>query len=498
MKTRYFQPLIPKPNSNMHQKTNWAQFGTLISVFFFWGFVAASNDILIPVFKEKFNLSHAQSQLVSIAFYVAYTVGSIIYILISKSVGSDLLNKIGYKNGIAVGLIISAIGTLLFYPAANTSSFALMLSGLFIVGLGFSLQQIAANPLAIVIGDPATGSQRLTMAGGVNNFGTTIGPLLVSFAIFGSVSSANTNASIESVKAPYLILGLAFVLVAVFFKFSSIPNKIDLEHKAEEASKNEASLLHRKSAISYPQLWMGMIGIFVYVGVEVSTASNLPNYLKEDLAISTDKVAPFISLYWASLMIGRWTGAVGAFNVGKSAAQVMRFIMPYLAFGIFLIVNKIAQHDITPFYIYALVIVVMIIGDLFSKGNPARMLLIFSSCGIAALIIGMLTSGMVSVYAFISVGLFCSTLWPCIFTLAVTGLGKHTNQGSSLLIMMIMGGGIISLLQGALADTALGIHYSYIMGALCFGYLAFYAIRAKSVLKSQGIDFDALQSSGGH
>jgi len=482
----------------MHQKTNWAQFGTLISVFFFWGFVAASNDILIPVFQEKFNLSNKQVQLVAIAFYVAYTVGSIIYVAISKRIGSDLLNKIGYKNGISIGLIISAIGTLLFYPAANTSSFVLMLSGLFIVGLGFSLQQIAANPLAIVIGDPATGSQRLTMAGGVNNFGTTIGPLLVSFAIFGKVSAANTHASIESVKVPYLILGAAFLLVAVFFKFSSIPNKIDLDHVAEESSVNETSLLHRKSAISYPQLWMGMIGIFVYVGVEVSTASNLPKYLKQDLLISTDKVAPFISLYWASLMIGRWTGAVGAFNLGKSASQVLRFVMPYLAFGIFLLVNKIGGHDITPFYVYALLIIVMIIGDLLSKGNPARMLLIFSSCGIAALIIGMLTTGMVSVYAFTSVGLFCSTLWPCIFTLAVTGLGKHTNQGSSLLIMMIMGGGFISLLQGALADTKIGIHYSYITGAACFAYLAFYAIRAKSVLKSQGIDFDALQAGGGH
>jgi len=486
----------------MHQKTNWAQFGTLISVFFFWGFVAASNDILIPVFQEKFNLSQAQSQLVAIAFYVAYTVGSIIYVAISKSVGSDLLNKIGYKNGIAVGLIISAIGTLLFYPAANNSSFTLMLSGLFIVGLGFSLQQIAANPLAIVIGDPATGSQRLTMAGGVNNFGTTIGPLLVSFAIFGSVSAANTHASIEAVKTPYLILGLAFVLVAIFFKFSSIPNKIDLDHVADqsagEAEAHSAKLLHRKSAISYPQLWMGMIGIFVYVGVEVSTASNLPKYLKQDLLISTDKVAPFISLYWASLMIGRWTGAVGAFGLSKSAQQVLRFVMPYVAFGIFLLVNIIGGHDIRQFTVYPLLIIVMIVGDLLSKGNPARMLLIFSSCGIAALLIGMATTGMVSVYAFTSVGLFCSTLWPCIFTLAVAGLGKHTNQGSSLLIMMIMGGGIISLFQGILADTSLGIHYSYIMGAACFAYLAFYAIRAKSVLKSQGIDFDALQAGGGH
>ena len=201
----------------MTKKTNWSQFGTLITVFFFWGFVAASNDILIPVFKKAFTLTQLESQLVALAFYIAYTVGSIIYIIISKAIGGDLLNRTGYKNGIAIGLVISAIGTLLFYPAANTASFALMLTGLFIVALGFSLQQIAANPLAIVIGDPQTGSQRLSMAGGINNFGTTIGPLLVSVAIFGSVSSGNTEASISDVKIPYLVLGVLFILVAVFF-----------------------------------------------------------------------------------------------------------------------------------------------------------------------------------------------------------------------------------------------------------------------------------------
>ena len=198
----------------MTQKTNWPQFGALVIVFFFWGFVAASNDILIPVFKKAFSLTQAQSQLVSFAFYVAYTVGSLIYFGVSKLTGGDVLNRIGYKNGICLGLVISALGTLLFYPAANTGSFTLMISGLFIVGLGFSLQQIAANPLAIVIGNPATGSQRLTMAGGVINLGTTIGPLLVSFAIFGSLATATTQASIESVKTPYLVLGLVFILVA--------------------------------------------------------------------------------------------------------------------------------------------------------------------------------------------------------------------------------------------------------------------------------------------
>lgn len=485
------------PQNTTQETTKWSQFGTLITVFFFWGFVAASNDILIPVFKKAFSLSQAQSQLVSVAFYVAYTVGSIIYFIISKLIGGDLLNKIGYKNGIAVGLIISAIGTLLFYPAANNSSFTLMITGLFVVGLGFSLQQIAANPLAIIMGNPKTGSQRLIMAGGVNNFGTTIGPLLVSFAIFGSVASGSSVASIESVKIPYLIVGVAFLLVAVFIKFSSVPNKIDLDHIAETETVADNKLIHKTSAFQYPQLIMGMIGIFVYVGVEVSTASNLPAYMESQLGVPTEKIAPYISLYWASLMIGRWTGAVGAFDVSKGLKKILSFLMPYLAFGVFLIVNTIAQHDVTQFFVYAFVIAVMIIADILSKGNPARMLLIFSALGIAALCIGILTTGMVSAYAFISVGLFCSTLWPCIFTIAVAGLGKNTGQGSSLLIMMIMGGGIISYLQGVLADK-IGIHHSYIIGILCFAYLAFYAVRAKVVLKSQGIDYDALNAEGGH
>lgn len=491
----------------MQATTKWTQFSTLISVFFFWGFVAASNDILIPVFKEELHLEQWQSQMISFAFYVAYTVGSLIYFFISKYTGGDLLNRIGYKNGIALGLVVSALGTLLFYPAAQTASFGIMITGLFIVGLGFSLQQTAANPLAIIMGNPKKGSQRLSMAGGVNNFGTTIGPLLISFAIFGSVAAGGKSvASIESIKIPYLILGAAFLVVALIFRLSSIPNKIDLEQIAtEEADGAAEKVLHRKSPLQYEQLVLGMIGIFVYVGVEVSTASNLPEFMKVHLTTEdgkpfpTDRIAPYVSLFWASLMIGRWTGSVGAFDVSAGARKILQFLMPYLAFGVFLLVNKIAQHDLTPFYIYALVIVAMIVGDILSKGNPARQLLIFSLMGIAALFFGMLSSGMTSVYAFISVGLFCSTLWPCIFTLAIAGLGKHTNEGASFLIMMIMGGGIISLLQGFLAsENLLGIQWSYLVGVACFAYLAFYALRAKALLKAQGIDYDKQQSGGGH
>ncbi len=484
--------LIKKTSMNSQNlKTNWAQFIPLVIVFFFWGFVAASNDILIPVFRKAFDLSQGESQLVSLAFYIAYTVGSLIYMGISVLIKEDLVNKIGYKNGLALGLTISALGTLLFYPAANTGSFPLMLCGLFTVALGFSLQQTVANPLAIALGPITTGSQRLTLAGGINNLGTTIGPLIVSFAIFGSATSTSTEMSIESVKIPYLVLGIAFLVVAVLLKFSSLPDKPQAIVEVEGDTHTS-----RSSALKYPQLVLGMIAIFIYVGVEVSTASNLPAYMEKNLGFLTKEIAPYISLYWASLMIGRWTGAVEAFTDNMNWQKILRFMAPYLAFGVFLFVNAVAKHDLSPFYVYALIIIVLILADIASKGNPARMLLIFSVLGIFALLIGMVTSGMTSVYAFISVGLFCSTLWPCIFTLAISGLGKHTSQGSSFLIMMIMGGGIVSWLQGFIADRT-DIHFSYIVGVFCFAYLAFYAWKVSGILKNQGINFDK-KISGGH
>lgn len=459
---------------------------TLISVFFFWGFVASSNDILIPVFKEKLNLEQWQSQLISVAFYVAYTVGSLIYFAISSLSGGDILNRLGYKHGIALGLLISAAGTLLFYPAAELVSFPIMISGLFVVGLGFSLQQTAANPLAIVMGDPKKGSQRLSLAGGINNIGTTIGPLLVSLAIFGTIGTNAKLDDISSVKNPYLILGVAFVIVAVIFRFSSLPNTI-----SQAQTENKHIMNERQSAIRYPQLWMGMIAIFLYVGVEVSTASNLPEFMKQTLGTETNGVAPYVSLFWASLMVGRWASSVGAFALSSKVKIMLRIIVPYLAFGVFLLANYFSGTDLQPFWKYAFVILILIGADFLSMGNPARQLVIFSGCGILALIIGILASGMVSVYAFISVGLFCSTLWPCIFTLAIAGLGKHTNTGSSLLIMMIMGGGLVSFLQGWLAqDNFLGIRYSYLAGVFCFAYLLFYGWRTGAFLKQNGITFD--------
>ena len=473
------------------KKTNFGAFGTLITIFFFWGFVAASNDILIPVFKKALNLSQFESQLISFAFYVAYTVGSILYFAISALLKKDILNKIGYRNGLALGLIISAVGTLLFIPASNNASFIMLISGLFIVGLGFALQQIAANPLAIQMGDPAKGNIRLSMAGGINNVGTTIGPVIVSFAIFGGVSSGESTLNLATVQTPYICLGIAFVVAALFFKFSSVPDRIE-GSSSEGAGKIMETLRH-------PQVLLGMLAIFLYVGVEVATVSNLPEFMKQKLGTAEGAVAPFVSLYWASLMIGRWTSAAGVFDLSKSMKTVLGIVLPFVAFGIFAGANIIGGNNINELYPYLGIVVLLIVADYLSAGNPVKQIMIYSSLGAIALAIGIFCSGMISVFAFISVGIFCSTLWPCIFTLSIAGMGENTNTASSLLIMMIMGGGFISVLQGALADDSiLGIQQSYWLGVVCFAYLVFFAWSVSKILQKRGVDIFSTGKVSGH
>jgi MFS transporter, FHS family, L-fucose permease len=477
----------------MSKKVNIGAFSTLISIFFFWGFVAASNDILIPVFKKALSLSQFESQLISLAFYIAYTVGSLMYFGISSFLKKDILNVIGYRNGLSLGLIISALGTILFVPASNNESFPLLISGLFIVGLGFSLQQIAANPLAIQMGDPSKGNMRLSLAGGINNVGTTIGPVIVSFAIFGGLSSGETELNLQAVQTPYLFLGAAFVIAAVFFKFSSVPDR--LSDDVDKSSSNGNIL----ETLKYPQVILGMIAIFLYVGVEVSTASNLPEFMKQELGTAESGVAPFVSLFWASLMIGRWTSAAGAFDISSKLKSLLGFILPFAAFGIFLFVNWIAGNEMQQFFPYAALVVLLIIADKLSKGNPVNQIMIYSAVGILSMIIGIFASGIISVFAFIAVGLFCSTLWPCIFTLGIAGLKEKTNTASSLLIMMIMGGGFISTLQGALASNdLLGIQHSYWVGVLCLAYLFFFAWTVNKKLQKQGVNISSTDEDLAH
>lgn len=464
----------------MSTSSTKSQFGTLITVFFFWGFLAASNGVFIPFCKEHFSLTQFQSQLIDLAFYLAYFVGSLALYLTERLMKIDFLNKIGYKMGIAYGLFISAAGAIAMIGAVNIGNYWLILSALFLIAIGFSLQQTCAQPFAIALGNPETGAHRLNLAGGVNSFGTTIGPLIVSYFLFGGLTK-NVNVEIASVNQMYLFLAGLFIAVALFFIFSNLPKITQDEHI--EAGRG---------ALKYPQLVYGMIGIFVYVGVEVTIQSNLGALLKlpEFGGYDESEISHFISLFWGSLMIGRWTGAITVFNLPKMWKNILTVVVPYVAFGVILGANALSGTDVSDLYVYAFVIAIQIVGFFIGQEKPAKTLLVFSLLGMAAMSIGMLTTGTVAIFAFVSGGLFCSVMWPCIFSLSIAGLGKYTSQGSTFLIMMILGGALIPPFQGWLSDVLNNIHMSYIVTIFLFGYLAFFAMKAKAVLKAQGIDYE--------
>jgi FHS family L-fucose permease-like MFS transporter len=537
---------------NSSHKNYGSALSTLVTVFFFWGFLAASNGIFIPFCKSHFNLSQFESQLIDSAYYGAYFIGSLILYLASTGVGYDILNKIGFKKGIIYGLLISVVGAVCMIPAVNSSEYALILGAFFIIALGFSLQQTAANPFAIALGDPKTGAHRLSLAGGVNSFGTTIGPIIVTLVLFGTVVATPeqvANASMESINFLYLILIGVFLLVAGIFAIAKMPRVVSDEayEKTGKATKamlsitgaiilltligyllpdsagdtgtlvllflsivavlgilfasNSAAQKNNTGwgAMKYPQLVMGMIAIFVYVGVEVTIQSNMGALLEtpEFGGFNESQISHYISLYWGSLMIGRWTSAVTVFNLSKSTKNILTIVVPFVAFGVVLGVNYISGVDVSDLYIYAICIVVLIAANFWAQERPGKLLLILGILGIAAMLVGLFTTGKVGLFAFISGGLVCSVMWPCIFALSVTGLGKFTSQGSAFLIMMILGGAIIPPLQGGLADIT-NIHASYWITVVCFAYLAFFAWKVSGILKAQGYDLDATEVKSGH
>ena len=635
------KPTIAR-SSSQPIPTNYGALTTLVTVFFFWGFIAAGNSIFIPFCKHYFKLDQFQSQLVDFAFYTAYYFGALGLYLYGAFGGMDLVAKWGYKKSIVYGLLFSALGAVAMIVAVNANAFAGMLVGLFIVALGFSLQQTAAQPFAISLGDPATGTSRVNLGGGVNSFGTMIGPIVVAFALFGTTAAVSDekiqSLGLDKVIVLYVCVGILFIAAAALFYFSKkVPAGISTErqeksskalaallimtgllvimfapvfssYNSKEAKRIEAlekengdettkavallrgvvtpadsafaksffadkseavinkqldsmsgsqtntgnisavrtiqsantsrateiaslkhpleqkrmywlfgalavvviTLLYSNAraknnpsgwgAMQYPQLVLGMIGILVYVGVEVSIVSNLSELLKQSAfgSIPSSQAAPYISLYWGSLMIGRWAGSVSVFNLKPSTRQLVTLIVPLVAFGIVVAVNAISQYDVRPLYLYIVCVIVQIAAFYLSKDKPARTLLIFASLGMLAMLTGLFSTGSLAIYAFLSGGLFCSIMWPAIFTLSVAGLGKYTTQGSAFLIMMILGGGIIPPIQGKLADflqsrsteAGTGIHQSYWVPVLCFAYLAFFAFAVKGILKRQGINYE--------
>ena len=553
----------------MSSKNNQSALTTLVTVFFFWGFIAASNGVFIPFCKTYFNIDQFQSQLVDFAFYGAYYLGALFLFVMSSSIKKDVLNNWGYKKGIIYGLVVSALGALLMYPfidgaqQGDTPVFYLVLLALFIVGLGFSLQQTAANPFVYSLGNPNKGSQRLNLAGGVNSFGTTIGPIVIALIIFGSTPLSgdelnqmikNNEIALNTVQLLYIGVGVLFLAAAALFHFSKklkntksndsfepaykaknilvgltiiivacfgvIFNTYSNGDEATVAVENTRLILlfvallavigsvffanSRASknpkgwgAMKYPQLVLGMLAIFTYVGVEVTIQSNLGELLKSvadkvnnlnplGLKVMNDaEIAPFISLYWGGLMIGRWVGAITVFNPSKGLKKWLLVLVPYVAFGVIFLVN-FGKYSSNEILLFSVCVAIQIGGFFLAKDNPIATLKIFSILGILGMLIGVFASGQLALFALLSGGLFCSIMWPCIFALSITGLGKYTAQGSAFLIMMILGGAIIPPLQGKLADI-FSIQSSYWIAVICFIYLLFYTFKTKTALQKQGL-----------
>ncbi|TAG53427.1 MAG: MFS transporter [Cytophagales bacterium] len=458
-----------------------SQLYVLCTIFFFWGFVAASNGVFIPFCKSHFELSQFQSQLIEFVFYGAYFIGSLLIWILSQFLGFDFLNKIGYKNGMIYGLIISIFGALCIIPAVQIGTFELILVSFFIVAFGFSIQQSTVYPFLVALGTSETSSHRINLAASFNSIGTTLGPLVVSILLFGSINNSfNNSTSISSITTLYVLLALLLSAAVALLWFSNLPD-----------IKNKEPFERGLGAFKHPQLVWSMIAIFVYVGVEVTIQSNMGELLKNKNfgGFDTPQISSFISLYWGSLMMGRLAGAISVFNFSKFYKNLFVFLAPFIGFGIVLMVNLIKGNDVSQFYIYALVLPFFSLGIWYGNEKPFKTLLIFSLLGVLAMLIGVLNVGNIALYALISGGLCCSIMWSCIFPAGLAGLGKYTNQASTFMIMMILGGAIIPPLQGLFADK-IGIHFSYILPLLGFLFLFIFSIKVKDILLKKGIDFD--------
>ena len=393
----------------------------LTSLFFMWGFITCLNDILIPHLKNVFQLNYTQSMMIQLCFFGAY-------FIVSLPAGA-LVKRISYKWGIVVGLLIAAIGCALFIPAASYRVYALFLGALFVLASGVTILQVAANPYVTELGAPETASSRLTLTQAFNSLGTTIAPLFGAFLILSAATGDIQNASGEQLEAlrlaeadavrfPYMLLAIAFLVLAAVFAALKLPHV-----ETEDTTVAEGG--ERSSAWAYRHLVLGAIGLFVYVGAEVSIGSFLVNYLAEPsiAGMPESEAAHYVAYFWGGAMIGRFVGA-----------YVMRFV------------------------------------------DDGKALAFNAGVAILLILLTVFAGGSMAMWSVLAIGLFNSIMFPTIFSLALKGLGRHTSQGSGILCLAIVGGAILPVVQGMLADTV-GIHLAFLMPAICYLYIAYYGLK---------------------
>ena len=461
----------------------------MTSLFFLWGFMTVFNDILIPRFKEAFTLTYFQAMLVQFAFFGAYFVGSLLYFLISATTG-DPIAKIGYKNGVVIGLLISATGSALFWPAAAAMSYPMFLMALFIVGLGFAMLQIAANPYVTILGPEKTASSRLNLAQGFNSIGTTIGPIIGGWLIFQYFAKTGAHGA-DSVKLPYLAFCIVFVVLAVIFFFIHLPHV------------GEGKIERGAGALKFPHVVLGVIAIFMYVGGEVAVGSAIINFLGQPSVAGLSEVdaSKYVAIYWGGLMIGRFMGAVELSEMKKVNKQTLLVVIPLLAYlllwaakscpmealqgksvgEIFTLWGESFRADWAVFKLYLPFIGLCWVLFQFGRAQAARTLVIFSSTVVLLLLTAILAGGKVAMWCVVAVGLFTSVGWSNTFSLALEGTGIYKSQVSSLLVMAILGGAILPPLQGWIADATKNLQISFIVPMLAYAYVAFYGAKGHRV-----------------
>ena len=394
------------------------------TIFFMWGFLTCLNDILIPHLKSVFQLNFAQAMLVQFTFFGAY-------FLMSLPAGR-LVARVGYKQGIVIGLVIAGIGALGFWPAAELRIYGAFLTALFVLATGITVLQVAANPYVALLGPERTSSSRLTLAQALNSLGTTLAPFFGGVLILSNTVRSPEQLAVmpeveraayfaheaQAVQGPYLGLGIFLFLLAVFVFLFRLPTLTETTEAADTSSHSWGDVLRHRHLV------FGVLGIFFYVGAEVAIGSLMVNYfsLPEIGGISEAQASNYLMAYWFLAMVGRFAG---------SALMV--------------------------------------------KLSPRKLLATFAAVNMALLVITMTNTGVVAMYSLIGIGLFNSIMFPTIFALSIERLGPLTSKASSLLIMAIVGGAVVPFLQGLLADR-IGLHHSFILPLLCYGYIIFYGL----------------------
>ena len=478
------------------QKSYGGALAVVTTLFFMWGFLTCLNDILIPHLKSIFDLSYAQTMLVQTAFFGSYFIFSI--------PSAKLIDWIGYQRSMVVGLLTMGVGAFLFVPAASVPSYPLFLGALIVLAAGITCLQVAANPYVTVLGKPETASSRLNLTQAFNSLGTFLAPffggLLILSAAAKSIDEiralppdalqAYRLQEAATVKAPYVGLGIALVLLSIAIGMFKLPTIAHAQHKVGE--KVQDSIWNHKNLI------FGAIAIFVYVGGEVSIGSFLVNYFHEhDIAALPEKVgANFVSFYWGGAMLGRFIGSnylggakskhmwlwsafavallLLSYPIGNSLPAGYVPGVPNLMFLEWLVFAGRPLFAMVAIAAAAIAIVVTLKGG--QAKAPTGLLLAICAVAASALVaISMLSTGHLAMWSIILVGFFNSIMFPSIFTLGVAELGPLTGDGSGLLIMAIVGGAIIPWVQGVIADK-IGIHHAFFIPVLCYLYILFFAL----------------------